>query len=48
LFYLRFLENMRFASTGARFLRFLLESCFGNSMCCAQTAAPEVKHQKRR
>ena len=30
LFYLRFLENMHFASTGARFFRFLLKSRFCN------------------
>ena len=34
VFYLRFLENMRFASTGARFLRFSLESCFCNFHAC--------------
>ena len=32
--YLRFLENMRFASTGARFLRFSLKSCFCNFHAC--------------
>ena len=34
LFYLRFLENMHFASTGARFLRFSLKSCFCNFHAC--------------
>ena len=29
-FYPRFLENMHFASTGARFLRFSLKTCFCN------------------
>ena len=33
-FYLRFLENMHFASTGARFLRFSLKSCFCNFHAC--------------
>ena len=34
LFYLRFLENMHFASTGTRFLRFSLKSCFCNFHAC--------------
>ena len=34
LFYLRFLENMRFASTGAIFLGFSLKSCFCNFHAC--------------
>ena len=32
--YLRFLEHMHFASTGARFLRFSLKSCFCNFHAC--------------
>ena len=34
LFYLWFLENMRFASTGAIFLGFSLKSCFCNFHAC--------------
>ena len=44
-FYLRFLENMRFASTGAIFLGFSLKSCFCNFHACVVQKINEKSFQ---